>query len=127
MKVAFCTQDSIEINEHFGRAKQIIVYNVNKDGFNLDGIRNYEPIDGSKEHKIDTEDKISTLKDCSILYLADIGGPAAAAVIRSKIHPVKVTKPVKIEEILNDLTSKLNDNPPPWIRKILMMENNHNH
>lgn len=120
MKIAFCTNDLKEINEHFGRSTQVAVYDIDDTQYSLSEVRDFIPIDGSKEHKLDTESKAKSLEDCSILYMTEIGGPAAAAVIRHKIHPVKVSEPMDIEEVLNNLKTTLAGSPPPWLKKALL-------
>jgi nitrogen fixation protein NifX len=59
------------------------------------------------------------LKDCAILYVAAIGGSAAARVVAAKIHPIKVPQPEPILDILDKLQEVLNGTPPPWLRKVL--------
>ena len=51
--------------------------------------------------------KLEAIKDCAIVYVAAIGGSAAARVVASKIHPIKVTQPEPILEILDKLQGVL--------------------
>ena len=55
--------------------------------------------------------KIEAIKDCAILYVAAIGGSAAARVVANKIHPVKVDEPDDIDETLGKLKDVLNGHP----------------
>ncbi|HLO96419.1 MAG TPA: nitrogen fixation protein NifX, partial [Burkholderiaceae bacterium] len=64
--------------------------------------------------------KLAAIGDCAIVYVAAIGGSAAARVVASKIHPIKVTQPEPIEELLNRMQEVLRGTPPPWLRKALM-------
>jgi nitrogen fixation protein NifX len=41
-------------------------------------------------------------------------------VVASKIHPVKVTQPEPILDILDKLQGVLQGTPPPWLRKALL-------
>jgi nitrogen fixation protein NifX len=52
--------------------------------------------------------------------VAAIGGSAAARVVASKLHPVKVTQPEPILDILDKLQATLQGTPPPWLRKALL-------
>ena len=63
--------------------------------------------------------KIEAIKDCAILYVAAIGGSAAARVVANKIHPIKVNEPEAINDILDKLQEVLKGAPPPWLRKAL--------
>ena len=51
--------------------------------------------------------------------MAAIGGSAAARVVATKIHPVKVAGPEPILDILDKLQDVLKGTPPPWLRKAL--------
>lgn len=120
MKIAFCTNDLKTIDEHFGRSTQVAIYDIDDTSYMLSEVRDFEAIDGTKEHKLDTESKAKKLEDCAILYMTEIGGPAAAAVVRHKIHPVKVNEPTDIEEVLTNLKTTLAGTPPPWLRKAMI-------
>jgi len=120
MKIAFCTTDMENINQHFGRADRVAVYDIDDKEYSLSEVREFVPIDPSKDHQVDTETKAQSLSDCAILYVAEIGGPAAAHVIKNKIHPVKVTTPVPIVEVLEKLKETLGTNPAPWLKKAML-------
>jgi len=120
MKIAFATQDMLRVDAHFGWAKNLAVYEISPEGFNL-----VEAIQFSGDLKEDgNEDKlapkIDAIKDCAILYVAAIGGSAAARVVANKIHPIKVNEPESISEILNKLQGVLKGAPPPWLRKAML-------
>ena len=63
--------------------------------------------------------KIDAIKDCAILYVAAIGGSAAARVVANKIHPVKVAKPSRFSTSLDKLQDVVKGTPPPWLRKAM--------
>ena len=119
MKIAFATQDLQRVDAHFGWAKNLAVYEISPQGYNL-----VEAIQFSGDLKEDgNEDKlarkIEAIKDCAILYVAAIGGSAAARVVAHRIHPIKVNEPEAIAEILGRLQEVLKGAPPPWLRKAL--------
>jgi len=70
--------------------------------------------------KIDA--KINALKGVAIVYVEAIGPTAAARVVQSRMHPMKVTAPTSITQTAAALTKMLGTNPPPWIRRILAKE-----
>lgn len=123
MKVAFTTSDNVHINAHFGSAKTLAVYDVNTEGYNL-----VENIEFSGELKQDgNEDKllpkIEALADCTIVYVAAIGGSAAARLIRKKVTPIKArSEEDEIASVLEQLVKTLGGSPPPWLRKVLQQE-----
>ncbi len=124
MKVAFSTQDKQRVDAHFGWAKNIAVYEVTPDGFTF--IENFEF--GGKLEEDGDEDKLApkldAIHDCAILYVAAIGGSAAARVVATKIHPIKVPQPEPILDILEKLQEVLKGTPPPWLRKALEKDQN---
>ena len=119
MKIAFSTQDKQNVDAHFGWAKNLAIYDITAKGYTF--IENLEF--GGKLEEDGDEDKLApkleALKDCAILYVAAIGGSAAARVVAAKIHPIKVPQPEPILDILDKLQEVLNGTPPPWLRKVL--------
>lgn len=119
MKVAFSTQDKQRVDAHFGWAKNISIYEVTPEGYSF--VENFEF--GGKLEEDGDEDKLApkldVIKDCAILYVAAIGGSAAARVVAVKIHPIKVPQPEPILDILEKLQEVLKGTPPPWLRKAL--------
>ncbi|MCW8820937.1 MAG: nitrogen fixation protein NifX [Sulfurovum sp.] len=120
MRVAFATKDLESINAHFGGAKEFVVYKVSKEGFEVDGVIKTDT--SSMEGDEKTEYKVKALQGINIMYCESIGGTAAAKVIRAGMNPMKVQEPRKIEDVLKELVSMLNDNPPPWIKQIMNIE-----
>ena len=120
MKVAFATKDLETINAHFGGAKEFVVYNVSKDGFELDGVIKTDTTELTGDAK--TEFKVEALEGINIMYCESIGGTAAAKVIRAGINPMKVQEPRTIKEVLGELIEMINTNPPPWVKRIMNIE-----
>jgi nitrogen fixation protein NifX len=120
MKVAFASKDMQTIDAHFGGAKEFTVYNVSKEGYELDGVIKTDTSDLEGDDK--TDFKVKALKGVSIMYCESIGGTAAAKVIRSGIHPMKVLENTKIEDVLKELLTMINGNPPPWVKKIMNIQ-----
>lgn len=120
MKVAFATQDLKRVDAHFGWAKHIAIYDLEPEGHKF-----LEAVEFEGDLKEDGDEdklapKIEAIKDCAILYVAAIGGSGAARVVAQNIHPMKVTQPESIEELLDKLQAVLKGNPPPWLRKVMM-------
>jgi nitrogen fixation protein NifX len=120
MRVAFATKDLININDHFGWAKQFAIYEVSKNGFQLSEVVKTTEDIAEEDDKINS--KIDAIKNVAIMYCEAIGPTAAAKVIRSRIHPIKVTEPTTINDMMENLVKMLNTNPPPWIKRIIANE-----
>ncbi len=122
MKVAFATQDLKRVDAHFGWAKNIAIYELTPtehrflEAVQFDG----DLQEDGNEDKL--APKLEVIKDCALLYVAAIGGSAAARVVAHKIHPVKVNEPENIEDVLVKLKDVLNGTPPPWLRKALLKD-----
>lgn len=120
IKVAFATKDLETINAHFGGAKEFIVYKVSPEGFEVDGVIKTDTSAMNGDEK--TEFKVKALSGINMMYCESIGGTAAAKVIRAGMNPMKVLEPRKIEDVLEELVTMINDNPPPWIKRIMNIE-----
>jgi len=120
MKVAFATEDLKCVDAHFGWARNIAVYDISPEGYKFVEVIQFEgdlKEDGNEDK---LAPKIEAIKDCAILYVAAIGGSGAARVVATGIHPVKVSKPEEITDLLSRLVEVLKGAPPPWLRKAML-------
>jgi nitrogen fixation protein NifX len=119
MKIAFATEDLEHVDAHFGWAKNIAVYDVTPEEVRF--VTTFEFSGGLQEDGNEDKlgPKLEAIQDCAILYVAAIGGSGAARVVAKKIHPIKVSQPEAIDEILLKLQKVLSGTPPPWLRKAL--------
>jgi nitrogen fixation protein NifX len=123
MKVAFATQDNIHINAHFGWASKIDVYDLTPDGFTFLETLTFGGTLKEDGNEDKLEPKLKALEGCTIVYVADIGGSAAARLINRRITPMKSdSENDKITAILAQLMQTLQGSPPPWLRKVLRQE-----
>ncbi|MBL8359643.1 MAG: nitrogen fixation protein NifX [Rubrivivax sp.] len=122
MKVAFATQDQQRVDAHFGWARHLAVYDITPEGYRYvqDHAFGEDLAEDGNEDKL--APKLAAIADCAIVYVAAIGGSAAARVVASKIHPVKVPQPEPILDILDKLQATLAGTPPPWLRKALLKD-----
>lgn len=122
LKVAFATQDMKQVDAHFGWAPRIAIYDVAPEGHRMVEVVQFE----GEAREDGTEDKlgprIDAIRDCAIVYVAAIGGSAAARVVNSRVHPIKVPRPEPIEALLERLQAVLAGTPPPWLRKALLRD-----
>lgn len=120
MKIAFATQDKERVDAHFGWAKYIAIYEIDANGYRYLETHDFgeEMAEDGNEDKL--APKLDAIKNVAIVYVAAIGGSAAARVVATKIHPVKVAGPEPILDILDKLQDVLKGTPPPWLRKALI-------
>lgn len=118
MKVAFASSDKVHIDEHFGQAEEFVLWEIGPDDASFAGLVQIQA------HGPDEEDKIaaraSALTDCAIVYVAQIGGPAAAKLVAHHIHPIKSKEQEPITAVVEKLQEVLRGNPPPFLRKAML-------
>lgn len=117
LKVAFATGDGVHVDQHFGWCRRFDVYEISPEGFRLAESRRLAPAGEDEEDKI--QSRLDAVRDCAMVYVASIGGAAAARVVNARIHPVKVRETEAVAGLLERLREVLAGTPPPWLRKLL--------
>lgn len=118
MKVAFASTDKIHVDEHFGQAKEFYLWEIGPDLAEFAGVLQVNEGDGDADDRI--EARSAALADCALVYVGQIGGPAAARLVAKKIHPLKSKTQEPITEVVAKLQEVLQGNPPPWLRKAML-------
>lgn len=118
MKVAFASNDKIHVNEHFGRAEQFFIWEVGPEEAGFIGMVQVRTEGDDEADRI--EARCSGLADCALVYVAEIGGPAAARLVAKKIHPIKSKEREPITVVVDKLQDVLRGSPPPWLRKAML-------
>ncbi len=121
MKVAFATEDLEHVDAHFGWTPQLAVYDVTADGARQVRVHVFPDAeeDGSEDK---VEPRPAAVEDCAILYVAAIGGPAAARVVGKGVHPILAKDEEEIAVLIERLRAVLAGTPLPWLRKALRKE-----
>lgn len=116
IRVAIGSDDPKQIVGHFGSCRQFLIYQVAADDARLIDVR---PIDTDAQRRHDDKNvyRAELIADCRVLYVASIGGPAAAKIIKYAIHPIKADQGEAISQIINQLQTVLSQAPPPWLAK----------
>lgn len=117
MRVAFATMGQDRIDAHFGVAPGFAVYDITPEDIRYAGMIRI-PEQYAEDEKI--ENRAELLRECTVVYCTQIGGPAAARLIQQNIHPLKVSEGTLIEGELQRFQTMLKGNPPPWLRKLLI-------
>ena len=79
MKVAFASSDNHHIDQHFGWAEKFAIWDIEMDQARFSGMVQLEADGADKEDKIAA--RAGALSDCAIVYVTQIGGPAAAKLV----------------------------------------------
>lgn len=121
IRIACASNDAINVDGHFGSCSQFMIYQVSADEARLIGIRSTDIPDG-----LEVDDKnlfrAELIEDCQVLYIASVGGPAAAKIVKLGIHPIKLTVIETIAGIIDQLQTVIAGTPPPWLAKVMGIE-----
>jgi nitrogen fixation protein NifX len=121
MRIAFATHDRTTVDAHFASARTFLLYDVGADRVSFHEAVQFESVSDEDGRHDDGDDrlaaKIDALSGCAVLFVRAIGGPAAARVVRARVHPVKLPQPEPIAGVIERLRAMLATNPPPWLRK----------
>lgn len=116
LRCAVASMDGEWINGHFSRCPIMYVYDVCESGTSIVGLRKMPEEAGEIGH----QERVNAINDCQLLFVAAIGGPAAARVIRADIYPMKVRNVEAIDQTLGRLCERLSSGSlPPWLKKVM--------
>ena len=116
IRVAIASNAGEDLDGHFGSCPHFLIYQVSTDEIRLIDIR---PTDGAESSEDRNAFRANLCKDCHVMYVQSVGGPAAAKIVRAGIYPMKVPEGGKAREVLTNLQSVMAGKPPPWLAKIL--------
>ncbi len=116
IRVACASNTDEELDGHFGSCSRFLIYQVDETGFGL--------VDTRETDDPETRDDRNTYRaeligDCQVLFVASIGGPAAARVVKAGVHPVKYPDGGSIRDRLSLLQQIIADSPPPWLARAM--------
>lgn len=114
--VAVGSDDPQRVVGHFGSCRQFLVYQVSAGEARLIDIRNVDS-DAQRRHDDKNAYRAQLIADCRVLYVASIGGPAAAKIIKYGLHPIKTEQGEAINQVIHQLQNVLSQTPPPWLAK----------
>jgi len=116
IRVAIASNGAEDLDGHFGSCTRFLIYQISADEQRLIDVR-------LTEDDVEAEDKnkfrADLIRDCQLLYIVSIGGPAAAKVVRADVHPIKKPQGGKAREVLEDLSTVIAGSPPPWLAKAM--------
>ncbi len=121
VRIACASDDGIHVNGHFGACSWFMIYQVSSDEARLIDIRTAEIPEG-----LVVDDKnvfrAEQIQDCKVLYVASVGGPAAAKIVRFGIHPMKLAAIESLADVIAQLQTVIAGTPPPWLAKAMGIE-----
>ncbi|MEZ5588904.1 MAG: dinitrogenase iron-molybdenum cofactor biosynthesis protein [Sedimenticolaceae bacterium] len=116
IRVACASNKGEELDGHFGSCQRFLIYQVSQDEHRLVDIRAVDDSDA-----VDDKNgyRAALISDCQILFVASIGGPAAAKVVRSGVHPIKKPEMGDARTEVSALQAVIGADAPPWLAKVM--------
>jgi nitrogen fixation protein NifX len=116
IRVAIASNTTERMDGHFGSCLRFLIYQVSQEALRLVDVRSAFGAEASDDRNAFRADLI---KDCQVLYVVSIGGPAAAKVIKAGVYPMKRAEDCAARDVLAELQTILGGSPPPWLAKII--------
>jgi nitrogen fixation protein NifX len=118
MLIAFASSDGLTIDSHFAAAPSFEMYKFTMEPLGIIHTTLFSEDMAESNDQVGV--RINMLQKCAIIYCTQIGGPAAARLVQSGIHPLKVPEGTLIVDELNRLNKLLlAQKLPPWLKKKL--------
>ncbi|MEQ1527844.1 MAG: nitrogen fixation protein NifX [Methylococcales bacterium] len=118
VRVAVGCDETAQIISHFGNCSQFLIYEVSGHQSRLVDTRSISAA-AEKQAEDRNNYRAQLIADCKVLYIASVGGPAAAKIVKHGIHPIKIDSADPIAHIINQLQTVLAGTPPPWLAKLM--------
>jgi nitrogen fixation protein NifX len=116
IRVACASNSAEELNGHFGSCAHFLIYQVDACEIRLIDVR---VADGPEARDDKNAYRAGLISDCQVLFVASIGGPAAAKVVKTGVHPIKHLSGGNARARVADLQTVLATAPPPWLAKVM--------
>jgi nitrogen fixation protein NifX len=116
IRIAVASNTAEQLDGHFGSCHRYLIYQLTVDQIKLVDVRSALDADLTDDKN---KFRVDLIRDCAVLYVVSIGGPAAAKVIQANIYPMKKEQGGAAREILAELQQAIATSPPPWLAKIL--------
>lgn len=115
LRVAVASNIGETLEGHFGTCLRFLIYQVNAEAFRLIEVRSTAATQTAEDKNAA---RVDLIRDCPVLYVQSVGGPAAAKIVNAGIHPVQFPQGGSAREALARLQTTL-ASPPLWLAKIL--------
>jgi nitrogen fixation protein NifX len=116
IRVAVASNNQELLDGHFGSCLRYLIYQLSPDEIRLVDIRSALEADRSEDKNAY---RVGLIRDCPVVYIMAIGGPAAGKVVQAGIYPMKKEDGGAARVLLSELQQAIITSPPPWLAKIL--------
>jgi len=119
IRVAIASATGEQVDGHFGSCPRYLIYQLSSDEHRLIDIRDTDGADNADDKNAF---RANMIKDCQVIFMQSVGGPAAAKIVRTGIYPMKKPDGGLAAEILEEFQSVMKNSPPPWLSKAMGMD-----
>ncbi|MBF0624482.1 MAG: nitrogen fixation protein NifY [Magnetococcales bacterium] len=107
------------LDGHFGSCKGFAIFDVSPEGVMPVGTRFCFPAAFQEEEgeQDGNQRRLQLVRDCRILCVQSIGGPAAARVTQAGLMPLRLAGDPSLAEVLERIRQSLATAPPPWLAR----------
>ncbi len=116
IRIGLASNNAENVDGHFGSCQRFLIYQANQAELRLIDIRSTLGADESDDRN---QFRADLVKDCQVMYVVSIGGPAAAKVVKAGVYPIKLNSEEPAREVIAKLQGVLAGSPPPWLAKIM--------
>ncbi|MGB8699923.1 MAG: dinitrogenase iron-molybdenum cofactor biosynthesis protein [Thermosynechococcaceae cyanobacterium] len=116
IRVAVASNNREKLDGHFGSCLRYLIYQLSARDLKLIDIRSALEAELAEDRNAF---RVGLIRDCPVVYVVAIGGPAAAKVVQAGIYPLKKEEGGLARERLGELQQAIATSPPPWLAKIL--------
>lgn len=119
IKAAFATSDRHKVDQHFGAASALLIYEVSPDRASVLDLAQFGALD-QDGHESKLAAKLDLLQGCAVVYCQAIGGSAIQQLLAIGVHPVRVDANVPIALLLAELQTALRGgSAPAWFGRVI--------
>jgi len=118
LRVAFASADRIRVDQHFGAAEGLVVYDVGPDKATLVGVGEFPgtAMDGN-ESKLAA--KVDFLAGCAAVFVMAIGASAIQQLLAKGIQPIRIGETDTIDTLLGEIAHAMKIGGVSWIDRAL--------
>ncbi|MCB1860120.1 MAG: dinitrogenase iron-molybdenum cofactor biosynthesis protein [Gammaproteobacteria bacterium] len=116
IRVACASNNGAMLDGHFGSCSRFLIFQVSATEQRLIEIR---CVDDARTGDDKNSYRASLIADCQIVFVASIGGPAAAKVVRTGAHLIKRPGGGPAKDEVSTLQQVIAKGAPPWLAKVM--------
>jgi nitrogen fixation protein NifX len=118
IKAAFATSDRQCVNQHFGAASGILIYEVNPDQATMVEFAQFGALDRDG-HEDKLAAKLTLLRGCAVIYCEAVGGSAIQQLLTLGVQPLRVESGRSIASLVAELQAALKGDRPGWLSRAM--------